>query len=100
MPNTHTWSIANLERNTSDDGVTIAHWRCESTDGTHTASAYGTTGHTPNPSDSDFIPYDDLTEANVLAWVHEQVVQADTEAANDAKITELATPTSTTGMPW
>ena len=100
MPNTHTWSIANLERNTSDDGVTIAHWRCESTDGANTASAYGTTSHTPNPSDSDFIPYADLTEANVLAWVHEQVVQADTEAANDAKIAELANPTSTTGMPW
>jgi len=28
------------------------------------------------------------------------VVQADTEAANDAKIAELATPTSSTGMPW
>jgi hypothetical protein len=52
------------------------------------------------PSDDDYIPYDDLTEANVLEWVHEQVVQADTEAANDAKIAELATPTSSTGMPW
>ena len=100
MATTHTWSIAKLERNTSDDGVKIAHWRCESTDGTNTASAYGTTSHTPNPSDSDFIPYTDLTEANVLEWVHEQVVKADTEAANDAKIAELATPTSTTGMPW
>tara|TARA_R110002073_G_scaffold269780_1_gene433022 strand:+ start:1872 stop:2120 length:249 start_codon:yes stop_codon:yes gene_type:complete len=82
MPNTHTWSIANLERNTSDNSVTIAHWRCESTDGTNTASAYGTTSHTGVPSDDDYIPYDDLTEAN------------------DAKIDELATPTSTTGMPW
>jgi hypothetical protein len=100
MPNTHTWSIANLERNTSDNSVTIAHWRCESTDGTNTASAYGTTSHTGVPSDDDYIPYDDLTEANVLAWVHEQVVQADTEAANDAKIAELANPTSSSGMPW
>jgi len=100
MPNTHTWSIADLERNTSDDGVTIAHWRCESTDETNTVSAYGTTSHTPNPSDSDFIPYADLTEAKVLEWVHEQVNKADTEAANDAKIAELANPTSTTGMPW
>jgi hypothetical protein len=48
----------------------------------------------------NYIPYADLTEANVLEWVHEQVVKADTEAANDAKIAELATPTSTTGMPW
>ena len=97
---THTHGLANLERNTSDDSVTVAHWRCESTDGTNTASAYGTTSHTGVPSDDDYIPYADLTEANVLAWVHEQVVQADIEAANDAKIAELATPTSTIGMPW
>ena len=100
MSTTHTWSIANLERNTSDNSVTIAHWRCESTDGTNTASSYGATLHTGVPSDDGYIPYDDLTEANVLAWVHEQVVQADTEAANDANIAELATPTSLTGMPW
>jgi hypothetical protein len=100
MSITHTWSIANLERTTADNSVTIAHWRCNSTDGTNTASSYGTTSHTGVPSDEDYIPYDDLTEANVLAWVHEQVVQADAEAANDAKIAELATPTSSSGMPW
>ena len=100
MPNTHTWSIANLERNTSDDGVTIAHWRCSSTDGTNTASAYGTTSHTPDPTSDSFVAYADLTEADVLEWVHEQVVKADVEEANDAKIAELANPTSTTGMPW
>ena len=100
MPNTHTWSIANMERNTSDDTVTIAHWRCESTDGTHNASAYGTTSHTGDPSDSDYIAYASLTEADVLGWVYDQVTQADIEAANDAKIAELAAPTSTTGKPW
>ena len=100
MPTTHTWSITNLERNTSDNSVTIAHWRCESTDGTNTASAYGTTSHTGVPSDADYIAYADLTEVNVLSWVHEQVTKADTEAANDTKIAELATPTSTSGMPW
>ena len=100
MTTTHTWSIANLERNTSDNSVTTAHWRCESTDGTNTASAYGATSHTGVPSDADYIAYADLTEANVLSWVHEQVVQADTEAKNNTKIAELANPTSTSGTPW
>lgn len=100
MTTTHTWSIANLERNTSDNSVTTAHWRCESTDGTNTASAYGATLHTGVPSDADYIAYADLTEANVLSWVHEQVVQADTEAKNNTKIAELANPTSTSGTPW
>ena len=100
MPITHTWSIANLERTTSDDGVTVAHWRCSSTDGPRIASTYGTTSHTPNPSDADFIPYADLTEAVVLGWVHEQVVQADVEASNEAKIEAIANPTSVSGTPW
>ena len=52
------------------------------------------------PSDADYIAYADLTEANVLSWVHEQVVQADTEAKNNTKIAELANPTSTSGTPW
>ena len=100
MPNTHTWTIANMERNVEDDTVTVAHWRCDSTDGTNSASAYGTTSHTGTPSDSDYIAYASLTEADVLGWVHDQVTQADIEAANDAKIALLAAPVSTAGKPW
>ena len=100
MAITHTWTIANLERNTSDDGVTIAHWRCEGTDGTHTASSYGTTSHQPDPSAAGFIPFADLTEAHVLAWVHTQVDKDATEAAIADKIDAMANPTSETGLPW
>jgi hypothetical protein len=100
MPNTHTWTIANMERNVEDDTVTVAHWRCDSTDGTNSASAYGTTSHTGTPSDDYYIAYASLTEADVLGWVHDQVTQADIEAANDAKIALLAAPVSTTGKPW
>ena len=100
MPTTHIWSISDLERNTSDNSVTTAHWRCESTDGTNTASAYGATLHTGVPSDADYIAYADLTEANVLSWVHEQVTKADIEAANDTKIAKLANPISLNGKPW
>ena len=100
MSITHTWSIANLERTTSDDGVTIAHWRCSSTDGPRIASAYGTTSHTPDPTSANFVAYADLTEEVVLGWVHEQVVQADVEASNEAKIEAIANPTSVSGTPW
>ena len=100
MPTTHTWSIANLERNTSDDGVTVAHWRCSSTDGPRIASSYGTTSHTPDPTSDSFVAYADLTEEVVLGWVHEQVVKADIEASNEAKIEAIANPTSATGTPW
>lgn len=99
-----TWTIANLERNLADGGVTVAHWRVteEETVGdvTHTASAYGTCGFTPDASDSGFVAYDSLTEANVLAWVHAEVDQDATEAALTAKIEADKNPTSGDGMPW
>ena len=99
-----TWTIANLERNVSDGGVTVAHWRVteEETVGdvTYTASAYGTCGFTPDPDASDFVAYDALTESAVLGWVHAEVDQTETEAALTANIAEQKTPVTADGMPW
>ena len=33
------FTIAQLERNSADNGVTVAHWRCSKTVGDHTASS-------------------------------------------------------------
>ena len=101
MPATFTWSVANLEyNNDADKGVTVAHWRCTGVDGDHSASSYGTTSHTPDPSADGWVAYADLTEATVLGWVHDQVSQEDTEAAIQAKLDAMANPTSLSGMPW
>jgi hypothetical protein len=95
-----TWTIANLERNLSDGGVTVAHWRVTEVDGDYSASAYGTCGFTPDPDADDFVAYDSLTEATVLGWVHAEVDQAATEAALTAKIEADKNPVSADGMPW
>ena len=99
-----TWTIANLERELADSGVTVAHWRCteEETVGeeTFSASSYGTVGFTPDPTASDYIAYDSLTEANVLGWVWESVGQDTVEAALTAKIEADKNPTSGSGVPW
>ena len=100
MAATFTWSIPTVERNLSDGGVTIAHWRCTAVDGDYSASSYGTTSHTPDASASDFIAYDDLTEADVLGWVQTIVGQSDTEAALAAQIEADKTPTTGAGVPW
>ncbi len=34
-----TWTISNLDRQTSDGLVTTAHWRVDALDGEHTAGA-------------------------------------------------------------
>ena len=95
-----TWIIANLERELADGGVTVAHWRCTEEDGDFSASSYGTVGFTPDPTASDYIAYDSLTEANVLGWVWESVDQSATEAALTAKIEADKNPTSGSGVPW
>ena len=98
------WTIAQLERNTADGGVTVAHWKvsAEETVGdvTYSASAYGTCGFTPDSTADGFVAYADLTEADVLAWVWDSVDKDATEAALSAKIEADKNPVSTTGVPW
>ena len=95
-----TWTIANLERNVADGGVTVAHWRVTEVDGDYSASSYGTCGFTPDPNADDFVAYDSLTEATVLGWVHAEVDQDATEAALTANIEGQKNPVSADGMPW
>ena len=100
MAITYTWSIPTVERNLSDGGVTVAHWRCSAVDGDYSASSYGTVGLEYDADASDFIAYDSLTEANVLGWVQGLVSKDDTEAALAAKINADKTPTTGEGVPW
>ena len=99
-----TWTIANLERNLSDGGVTVAHWRVTKSetvgDDTFTASAYGTCGFTPDADADGFVAYESLTEADVLVWVHAEVDQDATEAALTANIEAQKNPVTGSGMPW
>ena len=95
-----TWTIANLERNLSDGGVTVAHWRVEEVDGDYSASAYGTCGFEPDASADDFVAYDSLTEATVLGWVQAAVDQDSIEAGLTANIAEQKAPVTGDGTPW
>jgi hypothetical protein len=103
-----TWTIANLERELSTGGVTVAHWRVTESETvgtgddavTHTASAYGTVGFTPDADADDFVAYNNLTEEVVMGWVHAEVDQSATEAALTANIEAQKNPVSADGMPW
>ena len=94
------WTIAQLERNTTDGGVIVAHWRVTAEDGDYSASSYGTCGFTPDPTADDFVPYDSLTEADVLAWVYEAVDKDAIEAGLTAQIEEQKAPQTVAGTPW
>jgi len=95
-----TWTISTLERELSDGGVVVAHWRATAVDGDFSASNYGTAGFTPDPSASGFIAYDSLTEADVIGWVQAEVDQDAIEASLAANIEAQKNPTQAAGVPW
>ena len=95
-----TWTISTLERELSDGGVIVAHWRATAVDGDFSASSYGTVGFTPDASASGFIAYDSLTEADVIGWVQAEVDKDAIEASLAAQIEADKNPTQAAGVPW
>ena len=92
-----TWTITNLDRNTSNGFVYCGHWNCTATDGEHSASAYATVSW---PEGTPAIAYASLTEATVLGWVWESVDKAATETSLAAQIELLKNPVVAAGTPW
>ena len=90
-------TIKQLERNTADDTVVIAHWGASLTDGDYSASAYGTQSFTRDENSPAFIPFADLTEADVVGWL---TLDEGLEANIQAQIDEQKTPTTVSGVPW
>ena len=96
-----TWTISTLERELSDGGVVVAHWRVTAVDGDFSASSYGTCGFTPDPSDPSFVAYDSITEEVALGWCLANGVDKDaTEASLAANIEAQKNPTQGNGVPW
>jgi hypothetical protein len=108
MAVTYTWTIPTVERNLSDGGIIIIHWRCTGSETvgsgddavTYTAHKYGTTSHTPDADAADFIAYDDVTEANCIAWAQAALDQDAIETAIADDIGVKKTPTTGSGTPW
>ena len=97
------WTVINLERNSTDDGVVTAHWVCRGEDGEFSGSTYGSIGFTYDATAPDFVPYDQLTEAQVLQWVFDAMGSETVAAHQEAvqrQIDDAKTPPVLTGTPW
>lgn len=91
-----TWTISQLDRQTSDDFVTTAHWQATAIDGDYSASVINTCSWTGEPT----VSYDSLTQDDVLAWVWQSVDKEAVEAALEVQIAEQKAPKIATGLPW
>ena len=90
-------TINQLNREASTGIITTVHWRASKTSGEHTASSYGSVGLTAGDT---VIPFANVTEANVLAWLGAALDLTEMEAALDAQLAALAAPAVLDGMPW
>jgi hypothetical protein len=79
MALTYTWAVTSLKKTTDgsvDNFVVQSTWTCTGTDEDGDSGTFN--GATPFPLDSldpaTFIPYEDLTEADVLGWIEAVVV--------------------------
>jgi hypothetical protein len=94
------WRIAQLERQTDTGGVITAHWNVYSVDNEYTATVYGSVIFTPDPNAPDFVPYEQLTEADVLGWVWNSVGKDEIEADLASQIDAQKSPVTKVGLPW
>jgi hypothetical protein len=95
---TTTWTIAQLDRQTSNGFVTTAHWRADAVDGDYSASTYSTSSWADGTPTT---PYADLTQATVLDWIWANGVDKEAvEASLQAQIDAQKNPVSATGVPW
>jgi len=106
-----TWTISTLERNSSDDGVVVAHWRASDSEVvgtgddavTHSGSSYGTCGFTPDSSADGYTAYADITEAQAIGWVKDSMGEEAVTGVEDsiaAQIADSKAPAVAVGTPW
>ena len=101
--------IAQLDRKPDHNEVITAHWTASKTDSEYTApngetivaSGYGADSFQPDPDSPDFIPFEQLTEADVVGWLTAKDGWAEAlEARLDADIERQKNPPVLSGLPW
>ena len=104
MSNTYTWAIqtkyTQRQIETYSDVVIEVVWNCTGTDGTHYAVVPGSTRI--EFENTDFTPYNDLTQEQVLGWIYSSGVdKASIESQVDAYIeSQVNPPVVVLPLPW
>jgi hypothetical protein len=107
MTTTYQWTIQAIDCVPQEDGhtdvVVVAHWNVQGTDGTYTSNVYGTQSFTYD-SGKAFIPYESLTEPEVVTWVQDAMGAegvASLQANLDTQIeNQINPPIVTPPLPW
>ena len=102
------WVISQLNCAVESEGlpdvINVIHWRYNATqehDGkVYFADTYGSS-NVAQPNPQNFIPYADVTEAEVIGWLNEILPVEDMQAGLEANIALQITPKEVTlPLPW
>ena len=105
MSATITWTVTAMDCYPQAEGETDVvfnvHWTCSGVQDTYNASVYSTCA-VPVSSTGTFIPYQNLTQQDVLGWIWANGVdQAATEAAVQQQINnQINPPVVPPPLPW
>ena len=94
------WRIANLERETNDGFIFIAHYTINAKSAAYSAGAYGSIGF---ERPEDLVPYSEITEEMAIQWVKDALTEEKVEQIEEAlqnQLDEQAAPTKAAGVPW
>ena len=84
--------------------VVIVRFNVSGTDGTYTANIDGQIQFTPEQGESGFVPYDQLTQADVIGWINTATNNQENYYANvQGQINSMITPPVSpinTPLPW
>ncbi len=106
---TYNWTISALDCIPDVAGmldyVVTSHWRCNGDDGAgHTGQCYSTVAFTVDPDKPNFVPYDQITEAQAIQWTQAALGEAQVAAVHasiDSQIENQINPPSVTPpLPW
>jgi hypothetical protein len=93
---TYKWVISDLQAKIQDgelsNVIDTIHWRYQATDGEYSADVYGSVG-LDSPEADSFIPADELTVADVEAWLESKLDVEALKEGLDAQIDSQKNPT-------
>ena len=99
------WTVSAMDCKVSEDNLSDVvfnvHWQCSATEDGYSASVYSPCS-VPGPNPESFVPYDQLTQDEVLGWIWANGVDKDaTEAAVQQQIYLQKNPVVVSPpLPW
>jgi hypothetical protein len=100
---TYTTTITSMYTVSNPQGYVVNVWfNVTGIDGAYTASVDGNISFTPEQSEAGFVPYEQLTQAEVISWIPESDITSAQECVQ-GQINSMITPPvspSSQPLPW